>query len=532
MDEPRFYQRPGFYIGSRLVFALILYIYALIGEWRAGELTPTALLIDLVLFSFLMFVWLAFFAQFVLPVQTFEERIRIFLRLLGYLVGLRGPAIFVKNGQAVTRIGESMRSGPGVLWLDSASGAVTHTHSAFKQTFGPGVHFTGWREKVDETVDLHPQVQKIGPLPEDKPFDPPASDTPEDLRLEVQKRRTRVSALTRDGIEVLPNITVIFKIEAEPLRGDTPGSHFGYDRQAVERAVINQAIDPTAGANTLEAKVAWNELPADLAADLWREYLSKFTLSQLFTDNLLLPASPPPPSRPLLGADSSAINSPMLYVGQNFLAQAATGLLRMLGDLFGRWASHLERNDIPPSPAPPYPALIRPSEPGSKTALQLINHMIEERLTRPRTAKLDPNGQRISGWQDSREYNALHERGIQVLHASVSALRFQPQVEEQLVSNWSSTWLQNARAERERIETARSFAALSGQEAATREHAVEIASELRQQQERDADLRQVLRALLMRSRLLLVRSDRIHRRAINELQELEEVMQWVGSDET
>ena len=68
MDEPRFYQRSGFYIVSRLVIVLILYSYALFGEWRAGELTPVGVVIDLVVFGFLLLVWLAFFAQFVLPV--------------------------------------------------------------------------------------------------------------------------------------------------------------------------------------------------------------------------------------------------------------------------------------------------------------------------------------------------------------------------------------------------------------------------------------------------------------------------------
>ncbi len=531
MDEPRFYQRPGFYIVSRLVVVLILYAYALFGEWRAGELTPIGIVIDLVIFGFLVLVWLAFFAQFVLPVQTFDERAGIFLRLLGYLSGLRGPAIFVKNGQAVARIGESMRSGPGVLWLDSASGAVTHINVAFKNTFGPGVHFTGWGEKIGETVDLHPQVQKIGPLPEDHPFEP-QGNTPDDIHSEVQKRRTRVSALTRDGIEVLPNISVVFKIDAEPVRGDAPGSHFGFDEEAVKRAVINQAVNPTAEANTLEAKMAWNELPADLAADLWREYLSKFTLSQLFTDNLVLPASMPAPSQPLLGADSSAIHSPTYFTQQNFLAAALTGMLHELGRIFGRWADHLERNIVPPSPAPPIPQPIQSPELGRKTALQLINHMIKQRLTSPVVAQLDPNGQRLAGWQDSREYKALKERGIRVISVNVSSLRFQPQVEDQLVSNWSSNWLQNARAERERIETARSFASLSGQERAILEHAVEMAGELRQQKQQDSGLRQVVRALLARSRLLLIRSDRMHRRAANELQELEEVMQWVESDQT
>jgi hypothetical protein len=531
MDDTPFYQRPGFYIVSRLIFVLILYAYALFGEWRTGELTPLGVIVDLAIFGFLLIVWLAFFAQFVLPVQTFEERRKIFYRLIAYLSGLRGPAIFVKNGQAVSRIGESERSGPGVLWLDSASGAVTHINVSFKNTIGPGVHFTGWGEKVGETVDLHTQVQKIGPHEDDCPFDAQGS-TPDDVYSEVQKRRTMVSALSRDGIEVVPDISVVFKIDADPVRGAVSGSHFGYDEEAVRRAVINQAVNPSAEPNTLEFKVAWNELPAALAADLWREYLSKFTLTQLFTDDLILPASMPLPEQPASNPDASAIHSPVYPSRQNFVAEALTGMLHEIGSWLGRIADSLEAGNRQPVVPVRSMGRDRGPEPGKKTALQVINFMMRERMTKPMVAQLDPNGQRVPGWQDSREYRALKNRGIRVISVNVSNLRFLPAVEERLVSNWTSNWLLNARAERERIETARSFASLSGQERALTEHAQELAADLMQRKKEGADLKQAVKSLLARSRMILIRNDRMHRRASNELQELEEVMQWLESDPT
>ena len=531
MDETRFYQRPGFYIYSRLIFVLTLYSYALYGEWKAGELTPIAVFGDLILFAIQLVIWLAFFAQFVLPVQIFEERRKIFSRLITYLSGLRGPAIFVKNGQAVSRVGESERSGPGVLWLDSASGAVTHISVAFKNTFGPGVHFTGWGEKVGETVDLHTQVQKIGPAEADHPFDV-KGDTAEDIYAEVQRRRTMVSALSRDGIEVLPDISV--NLRSMPIRyeGISRGSHFGYSEEAVRQAVINQAVNPNAQPNTLEYKVAWNELPAALAADLWREYLSKFTLGQLFTAGLILPASVPLPKPQASNPDADAIRSPVSPYEQNVLARALTGMLHVLSVWFGRFADRLEAADRQPVlPARPID-IARSQEPGKKTALQVINFMIKERMTNPFVPQMDPNGQRLPGWQESREYWALKNRGIRVLSVSVSNLRFQPRVEEQLTNSWTSNWLLNARAERERIETARSFAALSGQEKALTDYALELTSDLMEQKAASASLKDAVRALLVRSRMILVRSDRMHRRASNELQGLESVMQWLESDPT
>jgi hypothetical protein len=171
-------------------------------------------------------------------------------------------------------------------------------------------------------------------------------------------------------------------------------------------------------------------------------------------------------------------------------------------------------------------------ETGTKTALQVINFMITERLTNRFVPQLDANGQRLPGWKESREYLALKEAGIRVLRLDVGNLRFEPKVEEQLVSNWTSNWLLNARSERERIETARSFAAISGQEKAQIDYAVEISQDLLEKKAQAASLKEAVKALLVRSRTFLIRSDRMHRRASNELQELEEVMQWLESEPT
>jgi len=122
-------------------------------------------------FPLLLILWMAFFAQFVLPVRTFRDRQRIFDRLITYLFGGHGPALFIENGKIKEHIGERMKRGPGVLWLDSASGAVTRSAVAIRQTLGPGVHFIRTGEYVAGTVDLHIQAQSVGPKESDKPFE-------------------------------------------------------------------------------------------------------------------------------------------------------------------------------------------------------------------------------------------------------------------------------------------------------------------------------------------------------------------------
>ena len=132
----------------------------------------------------------------------------------------------------------------------------------------------------------------------------------------------------------------------------------------------------------------------------------------------------------------------------------------------------------------------------------------------------------------SREYKLLKDRGIRILSVSVSNLRFSPEVEKQILTQWSANWLDNAQKERERIETARSYAALDGQERAVKEYADDMAEHTLKARDEQKTLKQTVQSLLMRSRTMLIRSDRMHRRASNELHEIEDALQWLEGDQT
>ena len=533
MDEAHFYQRPWFYIVSRTVTMLALYAGVLIYQRRAGNFNVVSVIGDAILFGILLLVWLAFFAQFVLPVQTFEERRQIFDLLRGHLGGSRGPAIFIKNGQVIERAGESELSGHGVLWLDSASGVVTHVNVSLKNTFGPGVHFTEHGEKIAGTVDLHNQTQGIGPREKDRPFDPQAETNAEEF-FEVQNRRTMVSALTRDGIEVVPNISVTFKIDADPLSGDQPGSHFGYDKDAVSKAVINRAVNPSPKAGSTN-EVAWNELPAYIAADLWREYMSKFRLQQLFSPDNVLPASIPIQRKGLDQKDTEALYNPIQIKRVGPLEGALIGMLHELNHILAGWAERCEGAKPVPPPAPPQaPARAgsKPADVGNKTALQVINYMVRERMTNPNIANLDENGRWVPGHRPSDEYTLLKKRGIRILNVNIGNLRFANAVEEQLVRQWTANWLVNARNERERIETLRSFAAINGQEQAIVKYAEELCEGLDKHPQETSSLKEVVKFLITRTRMILIRNDRMHRRATNEFQALEEILQWLETNQS
>lgn len=242
-------------------------------------LTLLWIIIDVLLFFVARRIWLSFFAQFVLPVSTYDQRLKVAERLRLYLQGRHGPAIFIENGEIVQRQREFQRRGPGVALLDTASAAVFRTSRAFTRPAGPGVIFTSPGEYPAGTLDLHIRTDHLGPGEGEDPFAPQGPKEQPDIYKDRQNRRYETSGLTRDGVEVVPWISVRFKLNSRPGEGKT---YFGYSPQAVWRAIARQGIDPNALPDSEGRHVDWDWLPVHLAVDLWREYLRKFTLDELF----------------------------------------------------------------------------------------------------------------------------------------------------------------------------------------------------------------------------------------------------------
>lgn len=532
MDEPRFYQKNWFYYFAWSIVSVGFYAWQIWQIYKTKQIASETIYItvafDVFLFLVGLLVWLAFFAQFVLPVRTFEERQKIFDRLLLYLSGRHGPAIFIENGRPRVSHEEEKRKGPGVMWLDSASAAVTRTATSFKQTIGPGVHFTDAGEFIASAVDLHNQSQSLGPREGEDPFKEKKEGQSDEEYDQIQRRRTEVSALTRDGIEVVPNISVTFKIDAEPVKEkNLPGSRFGFDKEAVRKAVTAEGINPDVPSDAPRRRVAWNQLPALVAADLWREYLSKFTLAQLFEATQFVPSQPVPLATSI-PAETQALYTPVRG-GSNALA----GMLREVNRVLARIADRCERRDKEPvrvvseipKPSPKAPAA---EEFKKETALETINRMMKARMTQAEVNALDDYGRPVEGNLNSPEFALLKERGIQVKSVSVGSLRFAPEVEEKLLAQWSASWLNNAKAERDRIERERGYVELTGQVEAADAYANSISSSLLKHNPRTP--KDTLKTLLLRSRDELVKNDRLHRRASMEREELEDILQWVERD--
>jgi hypothetical protein len=204
---------------------------------------------------FAYFTFSALVSQFVLPVNTPEERRRA---LAHFYLGSAGPAILVRNGRLVGSAAEKERrnKSAGVILVDSASAVVLRTDTEFKRACGPGVIFTEEGEYIaqDGTLDLR-QQERIEP---------------------------GIKAFTRDGIEVEADLRVVFVLhngEPRPLRDwrnpNTPP--FGFNEESAYRAVYGRAYRDRVASE-------WERLPGLLAADVWRELLAQQNFEQLFND--------------------------------------------------------------------------------------------------------------------------------------------------------------------------------------------------------------------------------------------------------
>jgi len=542
MDDTPLTKRKWFYIATWLVILLTLYGWQV---YRIGGVQASLLyiLIDLAcVFPLLLLLWIAFFAQFVLPVRTSADRQKIVERLITYLTGGHGPTLFVENGVIKEHSGERLKSGPGVVWLDSASAAVTRTAVRIAQTMGPGVHFLGNGEFIAGTVDLHVQNQAIGPRESDRPFDPQNGVDFSEYQ-QVQDRRKQVSALTRDGIEVAPNISVSFRVDTGFPKEGQPGSRFGYrtgitkkdkanekaDQAAIQRAILGEGINPNISPDSPRHRVAWNQLPAQLAVDVWREYVAKYTLDELFKPDQEV--FPPPPQMPAPTEEEIDPLSQPLQVGasQNKMEDSLTAMLREINKFMDRsikWLDPTQRNEIKPSQPPliPPPAPAK-SEPQKKTAIQVVNDMVKARLTQAEVDVFDDHGVRGTGTIPSPEFKLLQSRGLKVLNVGISNIRFHPTIEDTIINRWSATWLKIAEDEKKQIERRLNILETAGQEQAIRQYAEKLSIDLLRKQPKGAA--DTLKTLIMRSRAIIIENEQLRKRMAESQEVFEEIIKWM-----
>ncbi len=549
MGEAPFYKRPWFYIAGWLAVLLTAYFWDIfsLGGIRVNEVR---IFLDIFcFFPILLMMWMAFFSQFILPVHTFSDRLQIFNRLIARLFGSRGPAIFVENGIERVEAGEETRKGPGVLWLDSASGAVTRTATKIKQTLGPGVHFIEAKERIDKTVDLHTQTHTVGPTREgENPFAEKTDEQSQEQYDQIQDRRKQVSALTRDGLEVVPTINVVFRVDTGFPKKGQPGSRFGYrtgvtpkdkrdekeDQAAIRKAILGEGINPYFKAENPRHRMAWNQLPAALAIDVWREYASKFKLDEFFTQTQRVPPPKPPTFEPTEEEVDPLTQAIQVGPSRDTFQTAVAKILRLINVWMARRTAKLEKNENAPVNSDESQPFTPPSPPVKnreemKTALEVINEMVKARLTQQFVDHLDELGRRFeqSAPVLSREFELLRDRGLKVISVSISNPRLSPEIDKEIIAKWEANWLAHAKAEKDQLERRKSLFETAGQERAVKQYAEWLSEAVVRAAPKRGELKQALKALLLRTRAIIVRNDQLRRKMSTELQDVEGIIRWI-----
>jgi hypothetical protein len=164
-------------------------------------------------------------------------------------------------------------------------------------------------------------------------------------------------------------------------------------------------------------------------------------------------------------------------------------------------------------------------EPQKKTALQVINEMVNARLSQPEVDIFDDHGVRGQGKIPSPEYKLLQERGLEVLSVGIFNPRFNSNIEDIIKQRWSSTWLLNAIAESEQVERKRNLVETTGHEKAIRQYADFLSKDLIQK--KPVGIKETLKTFLLRTRALIMNNHQLRQRMNEEQQELEDVIRWI-----
>lgn len=426
------------------------------------------LLIDAFLCLSGIFLWSAFFAQFVLPTRTLRERLDVRSLVFNRLLKDRGPAIFIENGEIKERLDDREYKGRGVILLDTASAAVLQEKGKFSRAVGPGLAFTKANERPARSIDLHLQERIIGPRKEDMIFFDEETEDPlkddQDKQNTREARRLQTSGLTRDGIEVVPNIRIIFRLKAN--KEDSEGkTFFGYRPESVERAILNEGIAINADSEKPQM-IPWDWLPAHLAADLWREYLRKFLLNQLFD-----------------------IKEAHKIDGNSY-----------------------EKEDF------------------DRTGLNKIRDMVFKRLTQLEVPQIDDVGNIRPGKPvESKEFKLLEKHGIVVTEVNINNLRLKN--ENKLIDRWETTWLSQAKIQQSNIKKKTEQWRQMGKQEALMEFSNSLITPLHQEVSASLTSRpgsaETLYELLRGTRTTIIRDPALNNALADERAILDVIIEWM-----
>jgi hypothetical protein len=171
-----------------------------------------------------------------------------------------------------------------------------------------------------------------------------------------------------------------------------------------------------------------------------------------------------------------------------------------------------------------------------RTAYQVIQERIFQRLTQPYLDEVDAVGKPSGRLVESREFRVLQERGIRVLEVHIRNLRFEKKINQQLEDKWFSFWQQYAETERDYINRLRSYSMHAGEKDAQREFAYQatrrfdpsfLSSPKLDRRFSQDQMRDALERLLRGTLLQCVQDTDLHPRLSGEESQIVSIINWL-----
>jgi hypothetical protein len=351
-DGKRFYERPLFwprliggilllifgiayrseiYLLLRLVLAIIqsLFLRPVISLPPETPKKLLVLVINLIVYLGVYFIILRWVSFFVLPAHGSQERRKVYERLVEYVFGWHGPAVFVKNGELVARKDDDPRGGvkarfASLAFVDLTSAIVVESRSlpplinlseehapekeqpAPIRALGPGIAFLRSGERIRGCVDLRKQFRMIkdvhgftsdgielmtnvnvtftlGQLPDVlMVFDTKEHDM---FVMKIDRDTRKISISEKidetDATEIRSNIQ-----NQKPRRATAPAFEsfssnrppFLFEEEHIVSAVVSQPR------NTQNGKLEkWTDLPAQVAVSVLLDELSRVSYNELYS---------------------------------------------------------------------------------------------------------------------------------------------------------------------------------------------------------------------------------------------------------
>lgn len=202
-------------------------------------------------------------SRFLLPSPEEETHGRAYSFLRDHVLGMNLPAYVVvdtphQGSKAEERVPgdrfSQLASGPGFVLSDCDHAVAVSSGIKFKGVQGPGITFTGYADRVMQTVDLRPQL-----------------------------RAFHVEALTKDGIKIRVLAFTPFKIDS---RGRQPqlGEAFPYNKGAAFRAIHAQRMEHEGAGQSAERmkQRAWQDLPQMISEHILQDVIGEYEFDDLY----------------------------------------------------------------------------------------------------------------------------------------------------------------------------------------------------------------------------------------------------------